>query len=206
MKRLILITMSLALFMTLPLRADERVIREHSFNLADIEEIQIKGGVGQLRITLVEGEALYLVLDIEGQKSGLFRRARQVDDVDLKSRISGRRLVLEMDESNISTEWTVAMPAVPRTLIDFGVGEVLVTVGDTELDLNLGVGDVHVTAPLHSTGDIDLAVGVGDASVRGGQIIERRSRVVSHEIKARGEGAKPIRAHVGVGEISLRLE
>lgn len=186
--------------------AEDQVTRNHSFNLADIREIEINGSVGEMEIVLVDGEELRLVLEIEGQDGGWFRRARDVSEVDLESEVRGDRLVLRMDEDDTRTEWTIQLPAVAFTRVKLGVGEIRAEIGATDLDVEVGVGAVGIQAPLASTGRIDLSAGVGEASVSGAREIDSDRAFVSQNVHARGEGELPVEVSVGVGEVSVDLD
>ena len=60
--------------------------------------------------------------------------------------------------------------------------------------------------PESSTGDVDIAVGVGDARLRGAEDVDHKGAFVSQDISGRGAGALDARIDVGVGEVSLALE
>ncbi len=188
-----------------PAVAEEHVIREYSFDLSAIREIEFHASVGSMRILPADGNEVQLVLDIEGKDGGWFRGDKDVSGVELHSEVRGDRLILEQTEDNTSTEWTIRLPAVAMTTIEMGVGEVDAEFAATALNIDLGVGEVDVSAPLASAGRIDLSVGVGDASLQGGRSVEAERRVVSQEVRATGDGDLDIEIETGVGNIELVL-
>jgi hypothetical protein len=185
---------------------EDYVVREYSFPLTDIEEIEIHASVGQIDIVPIEGNEIRLVLEIEPSEHGWFDRRRDVSDVELESDVRGKRLVLRQTEDDTNTEWTVQMPAVARTSIEMGVGEIDAEFGATELDIDMGVGDVDVSLPESSTGDIDLAAGVGDVTLRGAHDVDNERAFVSQDVHGRGEGDMDARIDVGVGDVRLELD
>lgn len=185
---------------------EDFVVREYSFALSDIEEVEFHASVGQLEIVPSDGNEVHITLEIESKGEGWFQRRRDVSDVELESDVRGKRLVLRQTEEGTTTEWRVQLPAVARTTIEMGVGEIDAELGATELEVELGVGDVDITLPEHSTGDIDIAVGVGDARLRGASDVDHERAFVSREISGRGAGTLDARIDVGVGEVNLRLE
>jgi DUF4097 and DUF4098 domain-containing protein YvlB len=184
---------------------EDYVVREYTFELTDIEEIEIHASVGQIDIVPIEGNEIHLVLEIEASEHGWFDRKRDVSDVELESDVRGKRLVLRQTEDDTNTEWTVQMHAVARTSIEMGVGEIDAEFGATELDIDMGVGDVDVSLPESSTGDIDLAAGVGDVTLRGAQDVDDERAFVSQDVHGRGEGDMDARIDVGVGDVRLEL-
>lgn len=182
------------------------VLREYTLPLTDIDEIEIHAGAGTLEILPLDANEVRILLEIESEEHGWMKRRRDVSDVELESDVRGRRLVLRQTEKGTNTEWTVRMPAVARTTIEMGVGEIDAQLGATELELHLGVGDVNVMLPADSTGEIDIEVGVGDARVRGAHDVDHHQAFVSQDVRARGDGELDARIELGVGDVTLELE
>jgi hypothetical protein len=127
------------------------------------------------------------------------------DDVELESRVRNDRLVLELEEDDTTTEWTVQLPVVAVTNIHMGVGEIKGTFGATELDVELGVGEVDIEVPAASAGDISVEVGVGDANLRGADDERSDGAMMFQDKRGKGQGDKEISVEVGVGEASVTL-
>jgi hypothetical protein len=185
--------------------ADNKEVKEYSFDLADFNEVEFHGSVGSMEFVETTGTELKIVLVIEGDERGLFRDDKDVEDVELESRVRNDRLVLEMEEDDTNTEWTVQLPVVAITYIDFGVGEIDGVFGATKLSVELGVGEVGVELPAASAGEIEISVGVGDADLRGTADEDKDSAFVSQDIYGRGDGDKEINLEVGVGDAIVTL-
>lgn len=185
---------------------EDSVVREYTIPLTDIDEIQIHAGAGSMNIVPIDANEIRLVLDIESSEHGWFNRGRDVSDVELDYAVRGKRLVLRQTEEGTNTEWSVQLPAVARTRIEMGVGNIQAEFGETELDLELGVGEVDLTLPESSTGDIDIEVGVGEARLRGADAVDHDRAFVSQDVRGRGKGTLDARIELGVGEVKLRLE
>lgn len=187
--------------------ADDKVVKEYTFDLANISEVEFQGSVGSMEFVQSTGTELKIVLVIEGNDDGWFHGNKDVDDVELESRVRNDRLVLEMEEDDTNTEWTVQLPVVAVTHINMGVGEIEGVFGATELAVELGVGEVDVELPAASAGTIEISVGVGDASLRGATKEEHEGAFISQDIHGTGDGDgdKEINVEVGVGEASVTL-
>jgi hypothetical protein len=207
-RKLVLMSFGVGLMTLLvtSVKADDQVTRNHTFNLNNVEEVEFSNSVGSIEIVSVTGNEMRVVLDIEGNRNGIFRRKVNVDNMDLEVKERGNTLFLSFNEEDTKAEWVVEMPAVAITVIEMGVGELKLEVGATDLDIELGVGDVSVIAPEASVGRINLNVGVGDANIRGGEILDDDSVFISQSIRAQGEGDHPLEIDLGVGEINVRLE
>ena len=185
--------------------AEDRVVRNHSITLDDIQEMEISNSVGRIDLVQTEVDQIRVVLEIEGKKKGFFRRSVDVEDMDLEIKQRGGTLFLSFDEKNTNAEWTVEMPSVERTIIQMGVGEIVLDISDTDLDVELGVGDVNINAQEQRVGRINLNVGVGDARIRGGEVLDSESAFISKSIRAQGSGDKDLEVDLGVGDVSIRL-
>jgi len=195
----------LILFFGIQANAADRVIRNHSFDLEDIDEVEINNSVGSIDLRLVEGNELIIEVEIEEDRA-FFRRQVDVDDVDVEARTRGDKLILSIDEDDIKAHWYIEMPMVSAIDIDMGVGEIEAEIDGSDLEIDLGVGDVDVFAMLASTGEIEISAGVGDTHIRGVRSVESTRAVVSSESEAMGEGDASISVEVSVGDISVELD
>ena len=197
----------LAAGLALPLtaQAEDLVVREHSFDVSGVRELIIEGSVGSMRIRPVDGGELRLVLEIEGQNRGWFRRRKDVSGVELESRRQGDRLVLIQDENDTNTEWTVEVPALPYLDLNLGVGEIDAEVGASEVTAHVGVGEIRIEAPLASAGSVHISTGVGDAQLRGAEEVDDHRAFVSKDVRGFGQGELRIDVKVGVGDARVSL-
>jgi hypothetical protein len=207
-RKLLLMSVGVALMMVLvsSAKAESRVTRSHTYDLQSIEAVDFSNSVGRIEFVAVDGKEMRITLDIEARERGFFRRQPDVADMDLEARERGDTLFLSFDEENVSAEWLVELPAVSHTSVQMGVGELRLEIGATALDVELGVGDVTIQAPENTVGRIDLNVGVGDARVRGAEILDSKSAFISKSVRAEGKGANAIDVDLGVGDVSVRLD
>ncbi len=198
------ILLAASLFYVFSANAADRVLRVHTFELDDIDEIEINNSVGSIDLRLVEGNEIRVEVDIEAQDR-FFRRSADVDDIEVGVRMRGDKLTLTIDDDDIKADWYIELPVVSNIDIDMGVGEIDVEIGASELDIDLGVGEIDVIAPLASTGEVELSAGVGDTTILGISSAYNTRAVVSSESEGRGEGDLSIEVEVGVGDITVEL-
>lgn len=183
------------------------VTRNHSIDVTDVEEIVLEGGVGSMKIETTTGTELQVELDIEADRNWWGRR-RDVDGIDVEISRSGNRLTIEVNEhdlDDLELHWRVAMPEVEKTSINLGVGQIIADVGNTELNVDLGVGEARISAPLQHAGRIETSAGVGDASISGGNDTVNDRAFVSANARSHGAGSRDVDVQVGVGEASVAL-
>lgn len=197
----------LALFvLSMPAFAETRVVREYSFDLDGIDEIEFHASAGTIRILPSRDDTLGIVLDIEGQDSGWFQRARDVSGVELQSHRRNGRLVLEQTEKKTETGWTIRLPVVASTRIDLGVGAIKGDFGDTALSIRQGVGEIAIGVARESIAAVDLSVGVGEIRLRGLDARHDERAFVSQKVRGRGTGTRDLLIDLGVGEIRVDAE
>ncbi len=186
--------------------AAERVTKQYQFSTADIDRVDLEGAVGSLRVIHTDRPEVNVVLEIRQQDDGWFDDDVDLDSIELESGIHGSRLALEQTDEGVSIDWTVELPTVAETSIDFGVGKIDGEFGATELRANLGVGDIDVRLPLATVGNVDVSVGVGEASLHGAAHDAEQRAFVSHEVSGNGNGSNDIDIEVGVGEARVELD
>ncbi|OGT72953.1 MAG: hypothetical protein A3H44_01900 [Gammaproteobacteria bacterium RIFCSPLOWO2_02_FULL_57_10] len=187
--------------------AASSITRNHNVDVEGIEEIVLEGGVGSMKIETATGSEMQIELDIEADRNWWGRR-RDVDDIDVEISRSGDRLTIEVNEhdlDNLELHWRVALPEVERTSIHLGVGQIIAEVGNTELNVDLGVGEARISAPLQHAGRVETSAGVGDASIEGGSDTVNDRAFVSANSRAHGDGSRDVDVQVGVGDVSVSL-
>jgi len=191
------------------LASEHFVVREYSVDVANLTEFRIDAGVGVLDVVSSEDNVLRVEVEIEGNRQGIFRpRKRDVSDIDIKARIKGDILYVELsdgDYDDIELHWRVELPSLERTQLDLAVGQMNVSVGKTNLEVDLGVGEVNVTMPRRYAGEIDMEVGVGGVNLRGADNVDNHRSITSGETTGRGDGSSSIEVDVGVGKATVVL-
>ena len=197
--------LSVGILYIFPVSAADRVIRNHSFNVEDIKELEINNSVGSIEMRISDDDELHVEIEIESEGHGYFRRDIDVDDIDLDVRMRGDKLILTIDENDIKADWYIELPAINSVDIDMGVGELDIEIAVSSVNIDLGVGEVNVLAPLASTGDVEISTGVGETSIKGLDSEEHRRSFVSSKSEGRGAGDLSIDVEVGVGEVTVTL-
>ena len=188
--------------------ANNEVTRTLDVDLGNVDALVIDGGVGTIDIVPVAGTTLRIEVAIEGNRTGLLQRKRDVTDIELAQHLDNGELKIELTEDDfddLEVHWTIEMPAVATTSLNLAVGQLIARVGATELDVNVGVGQASVTAARIDTGHIEAAAGVGSATLHGANSSDSQRAFVSENVDGFGEGEFNIEVNVGVGEASVFL-
>jgi len=146
------------------------------------------------------------MLEVRQQDKGWFHDEVDLARIELDSDVHDDRLVLRQTDEDVTIDWTIELPTVAETRIEFGVGEIEGEFGDTELHVDLGGGDVDLTLPAGSVGRVALSVGVGDARLQGATRDYEERSFVSREVTGNGDGENPLVVEVGVGDIRVALD
>lgn len=188
--------------------ATNTVTRTLDVSLESVQTLNIDGGVGTMDIVPVAGTTLRIEVEIEGNRTGLLRRKRDVTDIELAQHLDNGELKIELTEDDfddLEVHWTIQMPAVAATSLNLAVGQLIARVGATALDVNVGVGQASVTASRIDAGHIEASAGVGSATLHGANRSDSQRAFVSENADGFGEGAFDIKVNVGVGEASVFL-
>jgi hypothetical protein len=188
--------------------ANNEVTRTLNVDLGNVDALVIDGGVGTIDIVPVAGTTLRIEVAIEGNRTGLLQRKRDVTDIELAQHLDNGELKIELTEDDfddLEVHWTIEMPAVATTSLNLAVGQLIARVGATALDVNVGVGQASVTAARIDTGHIEASAGVGSATVHGANRSDSQRAFVSENVDGFGEGDFDIEVNVGVGEASVFL-
>ncbi|WP_113907698.1 hypothetical protein [Aliidiomarina celeris] len=186
--------------------ADEKSV-SHSESMHGIEHVEISNSVGT--ITLIQdnnSDSLMVNATLEGKKSGWFRGNKDVDNLDITLTRRGNRLVIEFNEDKVNADMEIRMPAPEQLTISLGVGTIEGELGDSNVVISLGVGDVNMSAAKSSAGRIEMNTGVGDASVSGATQASHQRAMVTASVEANGDGARSIEVSVGVGDAKIALK
>ncbi len=187
--------------------ASNRVSRTHAVDVTNIEEIVIEGGVGSMDVVPTNGSELIVELEI-GAERNWYGRTRDIEDIDIVVHKRGDRLIVEVNETdldNVKLRWHIEMPEVHKTTVNMGVGQIVAEVLNTELHVDLGVGEARITAASEYMGKVEASAGVGSASISGGNDTINKRSFVSENVQGYGEGSNDVDVQVGVGEATIAL-
>jgi len=185
--------------------ADNTSSVHHDIALEGIAVVEISNSVGSIHVLPSRDGDLHIDVELEGKRKGFFRRKVNVEDIDLEIRERGDTIFLSFEEDNTNASWFMEIPDVEHTIVQLGVGEITMEINNTDVDVEMVVGDVSIRAPGNTVGRINLNVGVGDASVDGADIITNKSAFISRSIRADGHGSNDMEINLGVGDVDIRL-
>lgn len=203
-----------ALFWTLPVRADsDEVVRRFVKQLpADgVERVVVDVPVGEV---VVEGGTdqqvhLEVRLECEHRRSACEELAQRVkvvysrDEGDLTLRLK------EWPKSRNKGLEAHVRVQVPRDLAlkaHLGVGELTIESLASNVEADLGVGELNITLPAAAVGSVNADTGIGEANLVAGGYRYESAGLVAKEIRwTKGTGKAHVEADCGVGEIDIRL-
>lgn len=201
-----IVTLGLTLFLFMaPLSYANNGKVTHTFDLGGIENVVINNAVGEVTLRTSSSNEAKVEVTFEVKGRGFFRRKPDVDNLDIETWQHNSTLALSFKENNVNAAWVITLPAVTNIEIQQGVGTINAVIGASHLTVDLGVGDIKVTAPLASVGKVDVSSGVGAARISGSDKVETRRRVVTESADLRLDGEFNIDATVGVGDVEVRL-
>ena len=186
-----------------------------TFTLAAGQALRLDLSVGEFRVTGADIDGVEAELRIECRWGDDEDCKRLLDKVELESRSSERRLVIELvsdsswRKTKLEVEGEFRVPRGATLEVDMGVGELTIEGVTADLSADLGVGELSIRVPAAGVRSVGLDAGVGEAKLLGaGTFVEgRRSMLVGSEVFwDDGEGEARVRADVGVGEATVYLE
>lgn len=130
------------------------------------------------------------------------RHERNVKESSVDFEIRGNDAVIEFHAPSDNTQFDVDLEVPQNTNIDVHekVGDVTVENVEGDKDLDLGVGDIRVTAERAGYRLVNASTGIGDVDSGG---YGETSGWLGKSLRYRGDGKYELRAHVGVGDIKL---
>lgn len=186
--------------------ADTQVSRYHEFDAGEIDTLRIDARVGTIQVEPSSSGKFEVELIITDEdQGGWFRRAPDLESMDLRSRQNGDQLRLSFNEDKVKGEWVIRVPALDQLDIELGVGTIKAYKAQFGIVADVGVGTIELQANESDIGSVDLSVGVGDTHIKGGHDTESRRAMVSSESSASGTGTLTINARAGVGKVEVEL-
>jgi hypothetical protein len=131
------------------------------------------------------------------------RREKNVKEAHVDFEVRGNDATLEFHApSNSNTQFDVELEVPANTNLDLhnGVGDVIVENVEGDKDVELGVGDIRVEREPAGYRLVRASTGIGDVNSEG---FGESSGWLGKTLKYHGDGKYELRAHVGVGDITL---
>ena len=169
------------------------------------QKISLNVAVGSLDIETCNCNEVTLKIKVEqGESNWSIFGSGNVDDAKLTVRNRNSGLKFEVDEDDTKQKWTVTVPATSALNIDMGVGEVKVEDFNNSMNADVGVGHIIVSLEGKDFDNIKVDSGVGDATIRGFDDVDKDRAMVSASARYSGQGKHAINIDVGVGEATIR--
>jgi hypothetical protein len=187
--------------------AGEFHLIEKTFDIADIDTLDLDMHVGEAEVGPTSDDKIYLVLKVYARRNWYGRNKAAPEDAELDVRRSAKTLTLRLHDDDYREDWVVLVPARLAVDVDLGVGDIEIIGLSKDIALDVGVGDalVRATADNYRSANGDVGVGDVDISSPTGTVHNERA-MVSAESNWRGRGDYAINVDVGVGDAMIDLE
>ncbi len=159
--------------------------------------LHVRLSVGDLNIRRGDSSRIALRYTVKS------RHERNVKDAHVDFDVHGNDASIEFhptSHSNTSFDVEIEVPANTNLDVNAKVGDVTVEGIEGDKDLQLGVGDIRIVRESGSYRLVRASTGVGDMSSDG---YGEPSGWLGKTLNYHGEGKYELRAHVGVGDITL---
>jgi hypothetical protein len=134
------------------------------------------------------------------------RREKYVKDADLDFEVHGTDASLEFHtpySSNTQIDVQLEVPANTNLDLHEKVGDLTVEDVEGDKDLELGIGDIRVEREHSTYRLVRASTGIGDVNSDG---YGETTGWLGKTLRYHGEGKYELRAHVGVGDITLEAK
>jgi len=159
--------------------------------------LHVRLSVGDLHISRSDSNKINLHYTVKS------RRERNVKDSRVEFEVHGNDASIDFHAptgGNTQFDVEIEVPANTNLDVHAKVGDLTVENVEGDKDLNLGVGDIRVGNGHGGYRLVHASTSIGDVN---GDGFGETSGWLGKTLKYRGEGKYELRAHVGVGDISL---
>jgi hypothetical protein len=158
--------------------------------------IHVRLSVGDLHIRHGDSNKIRLSYTVKSHYE------RNVKDAHVDFEVRGNDASLEFHAPGSNTQFDVELEVPQNTHLDVHekVGDLSVEGIEGDKDLELGIGDIRVTEGESRYRLVRASTGIGDVNSDG---YGETSGWLGKSLKYRGEGKYELRAHVGIGDVTL---
>ena len=213
MRRLWTLAAVLLLASAASARAAEIPIDQLTLDVPNGKEVRVDFPVGEFRVEPATGSKVTFELAAKCKRwSGgdCEERAERIrvetEDAGgiLRIRIAG---FPKMNSHGFSLRGVLRVPRDLALRVDMGVGDLDIADIDGDLDVDLGVGDADIRTASRAVRSVEVATGVGDASVIAvGHRVRRRAFISSSASWEDGRGQSRVSLNVGMGDATVRVD
>ena len=202
-----------AVLVALPARAAEPVVKHATFALGKGQRVQLEFPIGGLQVEPSPDGKVHVELRLrcDDDRAACQQRAGEIEVVS-ESRLSALKVKLDRwpprwNPLGLHMETHVLVPAAAPLEISMGAGDVSVRGHASDLDVQVGVGDATLQIGRADMRRARLEVGVGEARLRNGDETIGGQGGLGHIVDwDRGKGRSTLHARVGVGRIEVELQ
>jgi|HubBroStandDraft_4_1064222.scaffolds.fasta_scaffold24500_1 hypothetical protein len=159
--------------------------------------LHVRMNVGDLHIKRGDSNKIRLNYTVRARHERNVKEARA--DFDVRGNDANIELHIPFGD-NASFEVYLEVPKNTNLDVHEKVGDVIVENVEGDKDLELGVGDIRIEREAASYRLVRASTGIGDVNA---DVSGEVSGWLGKTLKYRGDGKYELRAHVGVGDITL---
>lgn len=213
MKKLALLV-SAALLGSLPAAADE-VVRtlDRQLSAAGVSGIHLDFPVGTVRVDAGIGRQVRVQVRLECDSRSQTRCVDAAQGVEIISSTSSDRLHVGLKgwpksgNRGLEARFIVTVPRDLPLKAELGVGEMRITGLESDLDADIGVGEINVRMPGSAVASVSVDTGIGEATLFSQGHRWESSGLFTHELDwHEGRGRAAVNVDCGVGEAQVRLD
>jgi hypothetical protein len=213
MKKLALLV-GAALLGSLPAAADE-VVRtiDRQLSAADVSGIHLDFPVGEMQVDAGTGRQVQVQVRLECDSKREARCMEAAKGIEIISSTSSDRLHIGLKgwpkagTRGLEAHVVVSVPRDLALKAEMGVGEMRISGLESNVDANVGVGEISVKMAESAVASVSMDTGVGEANLFAQGRRWESSGLVSRELKwHEGHGKASINVDCGVGEAKVRLD
>lgn len=185
---------------------DNDKIITKDIQIKNAQQLHLDAHVGSVKFSPSSDDQIHVYVKVSDKEGwGIFKDSPQ--DAQLVVQREGNKLTLSLNDDEYGEEWRIELPQMSLLNADLGVGEIQVKRINTNLKLDVGVGEATIVASASAYSSANGQAGVGAAAVRSvsGTTTSDRA-MVSEEVNWSGSGEYSIDVEVGVGDISIKLD
>lgn len=211
--RALLASVVLALLIATPAGAVELRAQTKSWPAAELTGVSLRVYAGEMVVEGSPDDHVRLTISVVCEHDGAARCQERAKEIEFDARSAGRELSIRVDRHSHWGNDRMHVRAellVPRGLsldLRMGAGSIDVAHVDSDLDVELGAGEIGVRMNQADVSRVHARVGVGDATLHTREGRVQGEGFISRSVRwTGGSGRAAIDASVGAGEVRLRLE
>jgi hypothetical protein len=207
-------TFAIAIVLALATPAGASTVREIDSHLPvqDATSVRADLPIGEFDVVTSHDAEVHLRLRITC-KDWNDKCEEQINDLVIRARQDGPVLRFSLDNmpwihnDAFKLKGTLEVPPRLAVQVKLGVGQLTIKDVRDDLDVELGVGQVHVAMHQKDVRSVRLSSGVGEANLDVGARHLRSSGLLGHRLHwSEGPGRAEVEVEVGVGESEVELE